>query len=314
MQQVDPDQVRPLTPIVPPTAVDGQALMFVIAIMAFLACLTLGAVTLVDQSARGWQSQVSREATIQIRPVEGVDLDAVMADAADIAATWPGVRSVEVIDEQTAARLLEPWLGTGLDLSELPVPRLIVVTIDETRPPDFTAMRAALTETVPGASLDDHRGWIDRLVAMARATTLIGFSVLALVLAAMALTVVFATRGAMSSNQHIIEVLYFVGAEPGFIAGQFQRHFVITGLKGAAIGGALAMLVFLVSGWWASRNLATPEADQAIALFGSFAIGPIGYAGSLIIVLAIAGLTGLISRLTVIRSLHRLNMRDGDAL
>ena len=39
----------PLAPIVPAGSVAGQALILVIAIMAFLACLTLGAVTLVAQ-------------------------------------------------------------------------------------------------------------------------------------------------------------------------------------------------------------------------------------------------------------------------
>ncbi len=116
-----------------------------------------------------------------------------------------------------------PGWERGLNLEDLPVPRLIVVTIDETNPPDFEAMRALLKEEVPQAFLDDHRTWVDRLVQMARTTVLIGAGVLILVFTAMILTVVFATRGALSGNRHIIEVLHFVGAEGSFVAQEFQK-------------------------------------------------------------------------------------------
>ena len=125
---------------------------------------------------------------------------------------------------EATARLLEPWLGTGLDLAELPVPRLVIVTIDETSPPDFVAMRAQLAREIPQAFLDDHRTWVDRLVSMARTTVLIGTAILSLVFVAMVLTVVFATRGTLSGNRHIVEVLHFVGAEASFVAKEFQMR------------------------------------------------------------------------------------------
>jgi cell division transport system permease protein len=156
-------------------------------------------------------------------------------------------------------------------------------------------MRQAIAAQIPQASLDDHRNWVDRLVAMANTTVMIGAGVLALMLSATVLTVVFATRGAMAGSGHIIEVLHFVGAEARFIASQFRRHFLITGMKGAAAGGLLAALIFLGFSWWSSRNLATPEGDQAAALFGNFSIGLSGYAGVLVIVAAIAVLTAATS-------------------
>src|SRR3954464_12585158 len=54
--------------IVPEDSISGRALLAVIAIMTFLATLTLGAVVLVRSSAGEWQSAVAREVTIQIRP------------------------------------------------------------------------------------------------------------------------------------------------------------------------------------------------------------------------------------------------------
>ena len=194
------------------------------------------------------------------------------------------------------------------DFRDLPL-----VTIDPAGPPDFIAFRAALAEAVPQAILDDHRTWVDRLIAMANTTVTIGMSVLALMLAATVLSVVFATRGAMAGNGHIIEVLHFVGAEAGFIAGEFRRHFLLTGMKGAAAGGAAAMAVFIAFSWWSSRNMATPEADQATALFGNFAIGSSGYAGVALIVLVVGALTAATSHLTVVSYLGDIDTtrRDG---
>lgn len=237
-------RVRPTGPILPPSNIQGNALMVVIAIMSFLACLTFGGVSMVRATASSWESQISREITIQIKPQDGLDMDAALKKARDLALTFVGTKQGTIMDDAATARLLEPWLGAGLDLKELPVPRLVIITIDEANPPDFAGMRDLLKAEVPQAFLDDHRTWVDRLVSMAHTTVLIGMSILILVFTAMILTVIFATRGALSGNRHIVEVLHFVGAESGFVASEFQKHFLKISLKGSAAGGALAALLF----------------------------------------------------------------------
>jgi cell division transport system permease protein len=303
---------RKTAPIVPPHNIAGRALAFVIAIMTFLSCLTFGAVTLVRDTAAIWENQIAREATIQIKPADGLDMDAALATAARIAGQFQGVRSARIVDREATARLLEPWLGSGLNIDELPVPRLVIVTIDQDNPPDFAAMRALLAPEVPAATLDDHRTWVDRLVAMARTMVTLGAAILVLMLSATVLTVVFATRGAMAGNLHIIEVLHFVGAEAGFIASQFRRHFLLTGMKGAAAGGAAAIIVFIFFSWWSSRNLATPEADQAAALFGNFSISAAGYGGVALVILLIGVLTAATSHVTVMTYLKDIDVRHPD--
>jgi cell division transport system permease protein len=303
---------RKTASIVPEQNVVGNALVFVIAIMTFLSCLTLGAVTLVRDTASVWENQIAREATIQIKPIEGLDMDATLETAARIATGFAGVSGARIVDREATARLLEPWLGSGLNIDELPVPRLVIVTIDEASPPDFAAMRTMLAQELPSASLDDHRTWVDRLVAMARTTVTIGMAVLVLMLSATVLSVVFATRGAMAGNGHIIEVLHFVGAEAGFIAREFRQHFLLTGMKGAAAGGVAAIIVFIAFSFWSSMNMATPQADQATALFGNFAIGAAGYLGVFLIVMVIAALTAATSHMTVVSYLSEIDMRHPD--
>ena len=305
-----PRPQRKTAPIVPSQNIAGRSLISVIAIMTFLSCLTLGAVTLVSDSAAIWESQIAREATIQVKPADGLDMEAALETAARIASGFAGVSEARIVDREATARLLEPWLGAGLNIDELPVPRLVVITIDEDNPPDFEQMRAMLAPEVPTATLDDHRTWVDRLVSMARTTVTIGMGVLILMLSATVLSVVFATRGAMAGSGHIIEVLHFVGAEASFIAAEFRQHFLITGMKGAIAGGAAAVLVFIAFSWWSSMNFATPEGDQASALFGNFAIGASGYAGVALIVLVIGALTAITSHMTVVSYLTDIDVRQ----
>ena len=108
----------------------GRALVAVIAIMTFLASLTTGAVMLVHSAAGDWQSEVAREVTIQVRVAPGRDIEADVPRAAELARKLPGVADVRPYSKEESARLLEPWLGAGLELDDLPVPRIVVVRLE----------------------------------------------------------------------------------------------------------------------------------------------------------------------------------------
>src|SRR5262245_5701686 len=297
---------RPETPVVPVDSIAGRALVAVIAIMTFLASLTVGAVVLVGAAASEWQSSVAREVTIQIRPTPGRDAEADVQTAAALATAAPGIADVRPYSKDESAALLEPWLGSGLSIDELPIPRLIVVKLASGAAPDLVPLRNALAQLVPGASLDDHRGWIERMRSMANSVVALGLGVLALVIAATGFSVMFATRGAMATNRAIVEVLHLVGARQAFIAGEFQRHFLILGLKGGIIGGGAALAVFALAGLAAHLFRGTPGEDQAAALFGTFSIGLNGYAAVLGQIVLIALVTALTSRITVHRTLKGL--------
>ncbi len=166
-----------------------------------------------------------------------------------------------------------------MDLSALPVPRLVVVTIDDPSAFDVSALVESVRREIRGGSVDDHAAWIDRLRAMANSMVLPGLAVLALVLVALVLSVVFATRAAMAGNRQIIEVLHFCGAEDHFIAHEFQRHFLLLGIKGGAVGGGLAMAVFLAGTWLFRDSNGLPGRGQLEILAGGFSVGAVGYGG-----------------------------------
>ena len=124
-------------PIVPERSVAGRTLVLLIAIMTFLSGVTLGGVVLVQKSAIAWSSDVGRQVTIQIRPVEGEVMDSNIRTAIALAEAMPGVSEAHAISLDDSQKLLEPWLGTGLDLSQLEIPRLVVVELGDPRAVDL---------------------------------------------------------------------------------------------------------------------------------------------------------------------------------
>ena len=63
-----PARPRVPNPIVPPRTVARRTLLALVAIMSFLACLSVAAVSVVADRAQNWQRQIADEVTIQIKP------------------------------------------------------------------------------------------------------------------------------------------------------------------------------------------------------------------------------------------------------
>jgi cell division transport system permease protein len=302
-----PPRARNLSPIVPRASIAGRALVAVVAIMTFLASITTGAVLLVSASAAEWQSEVASEITVQVRPLVGRDLDRDTAAAAEAIRAQPGILEIRPFTKAESAKLLEPWLGSGLSLDDLPVPRVIVARVQPGATLDLAALRGRVTQAAPSASVDDHRAWIERMRSMTGATVLAGIGVLALVIIATIISVSFATRGAMAANRPIVEVLHFVGAGDRYIANRFLRHFLRLGLQGGVIGGGVAMLAFgfseSIAGWFSG----TPVGDQFVALLGTFSLRPAGYLVLAAQAVAIAAITAWAARRTLFATLDDID-------
>jgi cell division transport system permease protein len=118
------------------------------------------------------------------------------------------------------------------------------------------------------------------------------------------LSVTFATRAAMVTNQPVIEVLHLIGAKDNFIAAHFQQHFLQLGLRGGLLGGGIAIALFafadVASGW----SSGTAAGDQFAAMFGTFSLGALGYLAMLAQIGLVAGTTAIACRRTVSRTIE----------
>ncbi|MGI9383874.1 MAG: cell division protein FtsX [Methyloligellaceae bacterium] len=292
------------TPIVPPGSVAGRALTVVIAIMCFLACLTAGAVYMVNQSASAWFDDIASEVTVQINPSENSDIEKQVTLVALYLAKQPGIRRVTPMSAEQSGQLLEPWLGSGSAISALPVPRLIAVEIDRSSPPDLNAIGEALKTNFPAAALDDHRRWQAQIQTVTRSLALGGIAVLFLVAAATVATIVSATRSAMASNREIIEVLHLVGAKETFIAREFEKHFLAVGVRAGLVGAVAASIVFtLMPVTMRVLGGGTLAAAEFRRLVGPAVLDLPGYVLFILVVIVVASLCMLTTRFGVYRIL-----------
>jgi cell division transport system permease protein len=295
------------SPLAPTDSTAGRSLVIVIAIMTFLAALAAGAAVLVADASVEWRKEISREASVQVRAAPGRDIEADVRKAAEILEAAPGIKETRVYTRAESEALLAPWLGQGLDLSELPTPRMIVIRLDPEKRADLEKLKRELAKAAPTATLDDHRIFVARLGDMASAAVAAAVLIFLLIVAAMGVAVASATRAAVATNREIVEVLHIVGAADAFIAKEFQRRFLALGLRGALLGGGGALAFFALARLLARRFTATAGGDQIEAMFGTFALGPRGFAIVIVLCAAIAWLTGAMSRAIVLRRLRRLN-------
>ena len=291
-----------MAPIVPERSVAGRTLMFLIAIMTFLSGVTLGGVVLVQKSAIAWSADVGREVTIQIKPVAGEVMESNLRLAVSLAESTPGVASARALTLEESQNLLKPWLGEGLDLSTLEIPRMVAVQLSDPQDADLAKLANDL-KSIKGASLDTHAAWRQQLNTMAGAIVVSGLLVLALIVTATVLAIIFATRGTMATNREIVDVLHFIGASNSFIAGEFQGRFLSIGFRGGIVGGLGAIIFFVLVSFGAGSVIPAEANQQLGILFGRFALGIDGIIGIAAVVPVIAALTAITSRLTVRRFL-----------
>ena len=225
---------------------------FVIAVMAFLAALALGASLVATRAAHGWQSGLSDRITVQIMPPEQGDpragLEIETQTVLDLLNSTPGIAHARLLSDAEINALVEPWIGKDGVVSGIPLPRLIDAAVTPGAEIDSNALAAALKRSAPHATLDDHRRWLARLKGLADAVRWSAYGILLLIAGATAAAVSFATRAGLDAHHEMVALLHQMGALPGFIARAVEWHYFVSALFAAALGTLFAALLFLGAG------------------------------------------------------------------
>ncbi len=224
----------------------------VIGIMAFLAALALGASLIAERAALGWQAGLSDKLTVQVMvPEQGnvrTELDRETNAALAILRAAPGMAHADILSESDTAALVEPWIGKDSLIEDLPLPRLIDADVTPGAPVDIPELTAQLKAAAPDAVLDDHSHWIARLKGLADTVIWAAYGILLLIAVATAATVSFATRAGLDAHHDMVALLHQMGAQAGFIARAFERHYFVSALGAATGGHRVRPLFFLAAG------------------------------------------------------------------
>jgi cell division transport system permease protein len=280
---------------------DGSVrfLPWIVAVMVYLASLALAGTLVMRDVAGRWDRGLAGTLTVELpaTPARGLD-DGAVERTLKVLRTTPGVVRADPLDARHTAELLEPWLGGNVDVADLPLPRLIDLRIEPHAGMDLADLGQRLAAAVPGAKLDDHRRWLDRVLRTALAIEAVAGLVVLLVGMAAVLAVIFATRTGLAVHHGIVEVLHLIGARDGYIARQFEWQALRLSLRGGIAGLLLAALTL-------AGIAAVTAPGEAARLLPAFS-APTEWMLLLLLPIAAGLVAMLTARITVLRALGRL--------
>ncbi len=207
----------PHSKILPRRMLGAGLLPLVIAVNVFLASMAIvGSLTLLS-SANQWSDEIGRLVSVQISPRGKQDADALTQSVLKTLIAHPAVEKARALSMDEILKLLSPWLGDGEAVRELPIPRLIDVSLKPNASLD--ALRSKLESEFPGISVDDHRAWRERMASTMLTTRLVCFAIIALIAFSGVIVIAFATRASLENHHELVGLLHIIGARDEFIAG-----------------------------------------------------------------------------------------------
>ena len=270
---------------------------WIVAATVYVAALALAALMAIASAERNWHGALAGRISVQVPPPP----DGAENHVAEIVALLHGTPAIEEavpLDEAQSRSLLEPWLGVGAELDDLPLPLLIDVRLRPAVQLDIVALEVALDAAVPGTRIDDHGLWLARTLRFTRALQVFGAAIAVLFgLTAMA-TAAMATRAGLAVHEDAIRILRLIGAPDGYIAHRFVAHSCGLAIKGGVLGCALAAATLILLDRYAPGAGALMLPDMTLS--------PIQWAALAALPLAIAALGMTVARLTVMRALSRV--------
>jgi cell division transport system permease protein len=230
--------------------------VWLVMVLVFMASIAVTTNAYIGALLYHWNQSVTGTLTIQI-PVMLDSKDpasaAMTARVLDVLNRHPAVETAAAVPREKVTELLKPWFGTGEAVADLPLPVLVDVRLSTNDAAAINAVSTSVQTAAPGAVIDDHRAWLNRVIGLAEGLGAIALTTMVLVTVALGLTIVFATRASLAEFSQVIDVLHIVGAKDGYVAGQFARRALIQSMLGG-IAGLLAyapVLAFIA--WLASR-------------------------------------------------------------
>jgi cell division transport system permease protein len=227
-------------------ALSGWLLPGLVAAMALLAALAVAGAQGAAGLANRWQRGAAAAVTVQIPEADPARVERALASLRAL----PEVAEAHAMDEARLHALLRPWLGGE---GSLPLPAVIEIRLSDSRA-DPVLVGDRLAEALPGAEVEAHGVWVQRLAALARSLQALSWVVLGLVAAVAAAVVAVATRAGLAARRDAVEVLHGLGARDADIAGRFARRLGLMAAGGAVLGTAaslpaLALLADLAAPW-----------------------------------------------------------------
>ena len=233
----------------------GVFLRVMISIAVFIFAITLAGVLSINSMLQNWNKSILGSFTIQIMPINDSNQAKVMTEtiknqnlAIEFLQQHEAVESASPLSDGQLEQLIQPWLGDGIEIKKLPIPRLIDVKIKKGAEVDYNQLAADLANISPYASLDNHKLWLNKLMHFADGLKMLALSILVLIILVNSGAIFYSTQSSLGLHRSIIEILHLMGAKDTYIAQQYARRAGWLGLMGGVIGLILAVPAILLIG------------------------------------------------------------------
>ncbi len=224
----------------------GMFLRLLTAGTVFLLSLTLAGVLAINSMIGNWNEGVRQSFTVQVMPVmEESSLSSTEEEVSKVVKfleMQPEISLVHIFSQEEHEELIRPWLGDGVDLSGLPMPTLIDVSLNEGMEPDYDAMAQKLSDVSEYAAMDNHNLWLQKLIKFADALNTLAAVVLIIVALICGFSIYYATKTNLGMHKNIIEILHIMGAKDTYIAQQYAQKALSASLVSGVVGLLVAVL------------------------------------------------------------------------
>jgi len=271
----------------------------VIAVMVFLASLSLMGSMVLGQGLDQWTASLSDKLTVQIVHADPTERKRQTEAALRLLNATPGIKNASLLAEKEVLELISPWLGDIPLNNDLPLPNLIDITLVEQGSVNPASLNEKLKATAPGAALDDHQAWLGQILTLVALLRSLFAGVTVLVLLSTIATVIFGSRAGLAAHRETISIVHLLGAEDATISQAYERRYFMHGLKGGLSGIIMAAGVL-----WAIGNAAQSMSGGLIT-----ALTPQEPAiGWLLLVAAGAAVVAMLTARTTVRSSLRATL------
>lgn len=223
----------------------SRFLPWIMAGLLYLAVVALAVAAIADGALQLFDER-EKMVTVSL-PTAGIseDGDRDVANVLKALADSKVVVSAIVVGDDELQDLIEPWLGERKEGEDLPLPRLIDVTLDPLSQPDLRALELKLREVVSDATIGIQEASEDRAERQAFFFRTVGGTLGILLLISSLAIVTVITSLSLAMHGDTVTLLRYMGAQDGYLARQFERYALRSGLRGGLIGFFAAMLTVL---------------------------------------------------------------------
>jgi cell division transport system permease protein len=237
----------------------GRFLVLLIALMTFLGMLAMAASFALSAMSQYWVQGLENQATIEISAkdfsgdiLSPAEMNELVETTRIYLQSQQAIQSITIMSKDDIKALVEPWMGEGLLLGDVPLPAMITIVLKSETEMPINAMQnleSGLKAVVPQARIDTHQEWLGDLL---RFTGALQFAAIILT-AVIGLTTITAIAGAIRSRMaeynEEVELLHLMGARDHYISKQFQRYCLGLGFQGGLCGLVFGGLVLMAIGW-----------------------------------------------------------------